>query len=273
MLSRIIDKYKIINKIKNGGQKTVYLAENIETKNRVILKEGIYIQQESFERIKREIETLKDIDSEYYPKNIEFENDSENKKFFVIEEYIEHFDDNGIGIFINNETELVKLLLELIEALKILWDKNIFHRDLKPDNILIKFNKKPVIIDLGIAKLKQEADLTNPFAYYGPCTPNYASPEQLRNQSIKVSMKTDFFLLGIYILEHYFGYNPFDPTYLSGTNSIQDNILNGIYVSPNVNNADPNFTKLIEYLLKVEQYQRFPHYKTIIEFINKNFKI
>jgi len=157
--------------------------------------------------------------------------------------------------------------------LSILWDRNIVHRDLKPRNIIIRPNKLPVIIDLGIARFLDLDSLTNTLNLMGPCTPIYAAPEQLSNRKQLINPRTDFFSLGIILLELLLGHHPFDPRVLKNGNSIVENIAADIFVSPKTSGtcSDP-FNDLAIRLLKTNQYQRFRDYQIMQKFISDNWR-
>lgn len=254
-----------------GGQKKVYKCSH-KKYGLVVIKEGHFEYQKNLERIKREVEFLKNIDSEYYPKNFEFIIDEKNKKFVICEEYIESKKIYELKNYYNSEIEIIELLKELINGLRVLWDKNIVHRDLKPDNILITNEYKPKIIDLGIARFLDYESLTKTLQYMGPCTPIYASPEQLLNNKNAINMRSDFYSLGIIILEMHLGFHPFHPEKIGNSESIPFNILNGNFVSPETKSGtSERFSQLITRLLRIQPFERFRNYNSLMDFIYKNW--
>ena len=107
--------------------------------------------------------------------------------------------------------------------LDVIWRRNVVHRDIKPANILITPAGEPRVIDLGIARFLDDTSLTASIACCGPATPIYAAPEQLINRKAMINVRTDFFLLGILVLELMHGFHPFDPQHVGNQNSLIEN--------------------------------------------------
>jgi len=254
-----------------GGQKKVFRAQHNDFGD-VVLKHGHFFDASGLARINREVELLRKIDSKYFPKNYEFVINSEQKTFLIVEEFVESKKVNELDSYYNCEERLIELLMNLIEGLKILWDQNVVHRDLKPDNILITSEYQPKIIDLGIARFREYTSLTKTIAEFGPCTKIYASPEQLLNKKRVINMRTDFFALGIILLELHLGFHPYMPDKVGNTHSIPENIVSGNYVKPNSKNGtSEQFASLIKRLLMTEPYQRFRNYTMIQEAVKQNW--
>lgn len=102
------------------------------------------------------------------------------------------------------EHEIIDFLIPLLEGLRTVHEDKIFHRDLKPGNILIQDDGVPVLIDFGAAKfVKIEDDIYHPSSM-NALTEAYAAPEQfLSNPTIKdIGPFTDIFSLGgiLYLL-------------------------------------------------------------------------
>ena len=73
------------------------------------------------------------------------------------------------------EKELSAILFPLLDGLERVHDANIIHRDIKPDNILIRPDGSPVFIDFGAARRRRPDGQKTQFPMF---TPNYAAPEQ-----------------------------------------------------------------------------------------------
>jgi len=254
-----------VRAIAKGGQKSVSSANHPEF-GKVVIKHGEYRSVDSIERIKREVEILKEINSNYYPKHFEFIIDAESREFLIIEECINGNELSNVSDQFKNESEILDLIRELVKGLYIIWSKNVIHRDIKPANILIKPDGTPTIIDLGIARFLDKSSLTRSIAARGPATPIYATPEQLLNRKPMIGVRTDFFLLGIVALELHHGFHPFDPRKVGNHSNIVDNILNGIYLAPN--SSDDIFTGFIEGVINVEPFQRFRLPQDLANYLN-----
>lgn len=253
----------MIEKLKPGGQKEVYLIEHLKY-GKCIYKKGRCSNLNSLERIKREVSILKEVNSCYFPKNYEA-NFYDNGEFNIFEEYIESQPLSDIGyIYKGDEEKVLRFLLNLIDGLKILWDRRIVHRDLKPDNILIKSNGQPVIIDLGIARVLDEQSLTLTVQANGPCTPIYAAPEQIKNRKNSIDIRTDFFSLGIICAELILGKHPFSTEVTNVGMGIVDNVLNGRYeLEYNGTYLSNELKGVIGRLLQPEPYQRIRTYNKL----------
>ncbi|WP_163398532.1 protein kinase domain-containing protein [Flavobacterium fluviatile] len=255
-----------IKEFSQGGQKKVYLAEHHEF-GKVVIKKGLIKSFTSLERIKREVKLLDELDSEYYPKQYHFNIDFKTNEFEIVEEYIEGLTlRENFDFFSNNPSRIFTLLESLIDGLSLIWDKNVVHRDLKPENIIIRPNMKPCIIDLGIARFLDLEALTKTISPIGPCTPIYASSEQLTNNKNSIDLRTDFFALVVIALELYLDQHPFNEP--GGKYSIIENILQNNYIVENQNiKASKQMSELALKVLHTQPYMRFRNYSLFKEFL------
>jgi serine/threonine protein kinase len=259
-----------IKSFKDTGQKKVHLVRPHGGGAPVIVKIGKSLSPISFNRAKREVEVQASLSSDYYPRNIDFIL-LDNNQFAIVEEFIES---EALSICFDRFTEpldILILLKHLISGLDLIWNLKITHRDLKPDNILIKPDKKPVIIDLGIVLAEDKTALTWIFSPCGPCTPNYAAPEQLKNRRAQIDHRTDQFILGIDILQLIEGgKHPFDPVNVGVGTNIPENILNGNFLNANLDsNKFITMKNLVIKLLAPEPYKRFGNTEALNKEIEK----
>jgi len=265
----MIKECKILSEISRGGQKVVFLAEH-PMEGKVVVKKGEIRSFTSLERIKREVELLSTLTSPFYPRQFQFNIDIKSKKFEIVEEYIEGKTLRGSFDKFKSKDKIFKLLQNLVLGLKVIWDENIVHRDLKPENIIIRPNSTPCIIDLGIARFLDLEALTKTISPMGPCTPVYASPEQLANKKQLIDPRTDFFTLGIIALELYIGTHPFDPNLNQNLYSIVENIAQINFMTHSASGiADSSMDEFANKTLRAQPYDRFRNHELISKFIDQ----
>lgn len=195
--------------IGEGGQAPVFL---VELQNAIHGALKIYRLGNAIERrVAYEVAALKRLPSDRIACFLEDGNIKIRGEdcLYVIYDYI---DGEDLRTMINggpvNEELVRNILCDIAEAIDELWALRIVHRDIKPENIMVSTTTgNPVLIDLGIAKHLNESTLTATGFVWG--TVGYMSPEQCRGQK-RLSLKSDFFSLGIVVYEAYTGVHPFD---------------------------------------------------------------
>jgi serine/threonine protein kinase len=279
--------YQIESLIVQSGQRIVFKANHKDNGESVVLKASIIIPV-NVARIKREISLLQEIDSEYFPKffyeyfltSEELNNYRENLSNVTDVEKIETFDRVSLNpilitveeyvpnlswqasdnYFTLDQKNCVIFMKELFNGLNILWEKKIVHRDLKPDNILIRQNYRPTIIDLGIAKnMNPEATGITHYLFPSPCTPAFAAMEQLTNSKTEITYKTDQFAVGVIfylILTRNFPYGRIEEI---GVEGVVENMKQTVFkpISEYKNDIVPKLDSFIQKLLQNEPYKRF----------------
>ena len=175
MVEKIGD-YNILKKIGAGGMAQVYLAVHQDVPNlKVVLK--VLSDQRLVERFKQEADKLALLDGHGHICQI--------KHFFNHGDEIviamEYIDGSTLEDMVKNEGKLppetaVQITISVLDTLFFAHEKNIYHRDIKPGNIMIDKRGHVKIIDFGIAKGDSDPNLTIAGSSCG--TPAYMPPEQ-----------------------------------------------------------------------------------------------
>ncbi|MES2242745.1 MAG: protein kinase [Pseudomonadota bacterium] len=183
-------------------------------------------------RLQAETAILEEIRPSNFPKllysNLFTENPVNEERlperlYVTIEEFIDSTPLNELfAQCVGNEKRVVDLALGIANALLPLWQhpKRFVHRDIKPANILIRRSGEVVVIDLGIARETGAQGLTENGWGRAPFTPGYAAPEQIANDKVSVSFKSDFFSIGVLMYRLLSGNEPFQPRLGMATHEI-----------------------------------------------------
>ena len=252
-------KYKVIQKLGDGAYGTVYLATNLMTKQKVAMKKIDKVKDNEIDdmEIKNEIDILRKLDHPNIVKIIEFY--SASKAYYIITDYCSCGELYNQIKFQYNEYQLSVLFYQVFSGLYYLHSKNIVHRDLKLENILIsemepdkKTNKKYFwikIIDFGTAKIfeKNKNEKTVIGSSY------YIAPEVLQKN---YNEKCDTWSAGVILYMLIVGRAPFDG---KNDDEIIDNIKKGKFNDKHKKllNASSEVQDLVKNLLKVNVKKRF----------------
>ena len=257
-LSEIKAKYKKIERIKKGGQKTVYRAITAENEP-VALK---LIVNASDPRVMQEINIVKELETDNIPTIIEsgiaFDESINENVLYIVEQYVE-----GISLrdwlLKGNKADIrfAYKLLKTLLSIEILLEKNkILHRDINPNNIIIGNDGKIYLIDFGLAKKIGAASLTRTDALHGPFTPGYAPHEQYANIKMEQDVRTDLFQIGVTVYESCKGNNPF----VQPSDTIDKIMFRTLSVMPPLLDFEEDkkgmFAQLVHMLMAKNQSQR-----------------
>ncbi|MBK7404657.1 MAG: protein kinase [Phycisphaerales bacterium] len=226
----VIGRYKLLERIGEGGFGSVFVAEQSEpVRRRValkILKRGMDTQR-VVARFEAERQALAMMEHPNIAKVLDAGQTPSGRPFFAMElvrgQPITAFCD-AARLAIPRRVELLRAVCTAVQHAH---QKGIIHRDLKPSNVLVTLQDGepvPKVIDFGIAKaihapLAEETVYTQAHQMLG--TPIYMSPEQTGVGAIDVDTRTDIYSLGALFYEVLAGATPFDQERL-GTMSLAD---------------------------------------------------
>ena len=214
----LIGRYKLLEKIGEGGMGVVYMAQQEEpVRRRValkIIKLGMDTKQ-VVARFEAERQALALMDHPNIAKVLDGGATDTGRPYFVMElvqgvPITEFCDRNRLPA-----RERIKLFITVCQAIQSAHQKGIIHRDLKPTNILVTLDAgvpMPMVIDFGVAKatqqkLTEKTVFTNYATMIG--TPAYMSPEQAEMSRLDVDTRSDIYGLGVLLYELLTGTTPF----------------------------------------------------------------
>ncbi len=205
-----ISHYKILSEIGKGGMGEVYLAEDTKLDRKVALKILPKEFVEDSERMSRFVREAKSASALNHPNILTIYEINEIEGLHLIStEYIK-----GKTLDEYARTKALRLsavldiAIQVASALDEAHSAGIVHRDIKPDNIMVRPNGLVKVLDFGIAKLtatltagEETATAIQSQTLAGKIigTPNYMSPEQARGKV--VDARSDIFSFGIVLYE------------------------------------------------------------------------
>jgi serine/threonine-protein kinase len=217
----VADRYRVMERIGQGGMGSVYRAQHVHMKKAVALKvlhRELTRQPEAVARFEREAIAAGSIDHPNIAKATDFGRLSDGS-FFLVLEYVQGktlaqvLRERSVGI-----DEALEICKQVSSALSAAHAAGIVHRDLKPENVmLVERPGEPdlvKVLDFGIAKLGAESSapkgatrtpLTQVGSVFG--TPEYMAPEQASGGV--VDARADLYALGITLYRLLAGREPF----------------------------------------------------------------
>ena len=203
-------RYRIIKQIGRGGMADVYLAKDLildgEEVAVKVLRTNYQTDSIAVARFQREARAMADLDHPHIVRITDI--GEEDGQQYLAMEYVagldlkryikEHYP-------LSNE-EAVRIMGQILLAMRLAHTRGIVHRDLKPQNILLTPDGTAKVTDFGIAVAFAETSLTQTNSMLGSV--HYLSPEQARGS--KATVQSDIYAMGIIFYEMLTGHIPYD---------------------------------------------------------------
>jgi WD40 repeat protein/serine/threonine protein kinase len=218
-VGQTIGRYKLLERIGEGGCGVVYVAEQTEPVRRRVALKVIKLGMDTkavVARFEAERQALAMMDHPNIAKVLDAGTTELGRPFFVMElvrgiRITDYCDQANLST-----NDRLDLFIKVCQAIQHAHQKGIIHRDIKPSNILVTLHDSvpvPKVIDFGIAKAT-EGRLTDATVYtqlhqfIG--TPAYMSPEQAEMSGLDIDTRSDIYSLGVLLYELLAGSTPFD---------------------------------------------------------------
>ena len=203
-------RYRIMKQIGRGGMADVYLAKDLildgEEVAVKVLRTNYQTDPIAVARFQREARAMADLDHPHIVRITDI--GEEDGQQYLAMEYVagldlkryikEHYP-------LSNE-EAVRIMGQILLAMRLAHTRGIVHRDLKPQNILLTPDGTAKVTDFGIAVAFAETSLTQTNSMLGSV--HYLSPEQARGS--KATVQSDIYAMGIIFYEMLTGHIPYD---------------------------------------------------------------
>jgi serine/threonine-protein kinase len=207
-------------------------------------------------RITREIEALKLVESENVVKYVDDGNfiDNNSKYYYVVMDYVDGSDlETILKTGPLSVDDSIKVFLSLLDGILAIHNARLIHRDLKPANIYLLQDGKVKILDFGLSKIIDFISITSTGDTLG--TPLYMAPEQI-SDSKNIDYRSDYYTLGVILFKLLSNQNPY------GNVASREELYYKIKVEPPLSirtylpQIDNAIDNLINELLRKENFKR-----------------
>jgi hypothetical protein len=214
-----IGRYRIVEKVGEGGCGVVYMAEQTHPVRRRVALKVIKLGMDTksvITRFEAERQALAMMDHPNIARVLDAGATKAGRPYFVMElvsglRITDYCDEHQL-----DTPQRLELFIQVCQAIQHAHQKGVIHRDIKPSNILVSLQDGipvPKVIDFGIAKATETllTDKTLLTAYWQILgTPAYMSPEQAEMTGLDMDTRSDIYSLGALLYELLTGKTPFD---------------------------------------------------------------
>ena len=256
-------KYRIGKLIGEGGMGSVYLAEHTGLDAEVAIKllnETCIADPDSLARFRREAVVMGAVRHDNVVAVMDTGTDEDGVPFIVME----HLEGETLGAMLRRNRTLAgatacRIASQVLSGLAAAHNKGVIHRDLKPGNIFLARQSdgsvRAKILDFGISKLVDNANLSVTADGVAVGTPTYMAPEQIRGE-LELDRRVDIYAVGVIVYRMLVGKLPF----VGGSSEeLSEKILSGQFRPPSELRPDvsPPLEKAVLKAMSVTPAKRF----------------
>jgi serine/threonine protein kinase len=298
-----LDKYRIVKVLGRGNSSIIYLlVSNDESQKLFVLKEffpkGLVERTEKEEVVVKstltkaelknyhlmqeifigEAQNLMRVSSKKHPNVVHFltaKSNINNTNYYIMsyEEghtlkiYIENLEKSD-GRKLNSK-EIIQLAEGLLQGISHVHSAGVYHQDIKLENILIRNDGSPIIVDFGASVLVHDKENNK---YYNTATLKYAAPEQITmDNPPKINKTTDIYNIGVLLYRLITG--SFPPKADERKKSLE-NTGSDIYqklIEQNLPGYNKSLLKAVDKSLNLAQSERFQNAEEFEEALHKRY--
>jgi non-specific serine/threonine protein kinase len=278
---KTIGRYEICSHIGAGGMGEVYLANDPKLDRKVALKilpaEMVGAKSESSnDRVRRFVQEAKAASALNHPNILTiYEIDEIDSEHFIATEFVDGYTlRDRIRMGPLNASDALDIGIQIASALNATHTVGIIHRDIKPDNIMLRHDGIVKVLDFGLAKLTPERQSQNETDSMAPTqhffktevgvvmgTAQYMSPEQARG--FEVDARTDIWSLGCVLYEMIAAQQPF---HAATTVDVMSGILSREPASllPHLPEGPREYDRIVLRALRKDREERYQTIKDLL---------
>jgi eukaryotic-like serine/threonine-protein kinase len=217
-----IPGYRLLRRVATGGQASIYEAVQERTRRRVALKilSAISTSASREARFEREADILARLNHPGIVRIVDRGRISARGSFLAMDfvdgqDLDEHVRSVRQLEGVDTTRTVLRLFIEIGEALAAAHDQGVLHRDLKPANVRVHASQHPRILDFGLARLfgpsnQGESDLTCTGELVGSLA--WLSPEQIQRETDEIDERSDIYAFGLLLYSCMAGFMPYRTT-------------------------------------------------------------